>query len=171
MIPFGHGPLWYRGSLVVKVTNSQPVSHEFEPSTAEDPQCRQVDVKYVEDQTSFHWCGVEDQKTAEAVELSGDQLGAVRSFDAAQNCHFYIQQFLGWTSRRTFLDWVRISEKTWMFVNGGTLNSSRAASPLVRLVEGEERWKAPDHPQGVLPQNWGKIELNHCHMYGAQSYG
>ncbi|GFU06306.1 uncharacterized protein TNCV_4765991 [Trichonephila clavipes] len=32
----------------------------------------------------------------------------------------------------------------------GTLNSRRAASPLLRLVEGEERWEAPDHPQGVL---------------------
>ncbi|GFY08251.1 hypothetical protein TNCV_1356591 [Trichonephila clavipes] len=29
--------------------------------------------------------------------------------------------------------------------NGGTLNSHRAASPLVRLVEGEERWEVPDH--------------------------
>ncbi|GFU52914.1 uncharacterized protein TNCV_1142211 [Trichonephila clavipes] len=37
--------------------------------------------------------------------------------------------------------------------HGGTLNSRRAASPLVRLVEGKERWEAPDHPQGVLPQN------------------
>ncbi|GFV50435.1 uncharacterized protein TNCV_626781 [Trichonephila clavipes] len=34
-----------------------------------------------------------------------------------------------------------------------TLNSRRAASSLVRLVEWEERWKAPDHPQGVLPLN------------------
>ncbi|GFY11828.1 uncharacterized protein TNCV_1530201 [Trichonephila clavipes] len=38
--------------------------------------------------------------------------------------------------------------------HGGTLNSRRAASPLVRFVEGEERWEAPNHPQGVLPQNW-----------------
>ncbi|GFY13939.1 uncharacterized protein TNCV_1296001 [Trichonephila clavipes] len=36
----------------------------------------------------------------------------------------------------------------------------RAASPLVRLVEGEERWEATDHPQGPLPQNWGETELN-----------
>ncbi|GFV85950.1 cullin-4A [Trichonephila clavipes] len=43
--------------------------------------------------------------------------------------------------------------------HGGTLNSSRAASPLVRLTE--ERWKAPNHPQGVLAQNWGETELNH----------
>ncbi|GFT86458.1 hypothetical protein TNCV_3259551 [Trichonephila clavipes] len=32
-----------------------------------------------------------------------------------------------------------------------TLNSRRAASPLMRLVEEEERWEAPDHLQGVLP--------------------
>ncbi|GFW81773.1 uncharacterized protein TNCV_2884471 [Trichonephila clavipes] len=44
--------------------------------------------------------------------------------------------------------------------HGGTLNSRRAASPLVRLVEGEERWEAPDHFQGVLPLNWGETELN-----------
>ncbi|GFY30984.1 cullin-4A [Trichonephila clavipes] len=42
----------------------------------------------------------------------------------------------------------------------GTLNSRRAASPLVRLEKEEERWKAPDHPQGVLPQNLGETELN-----------
>ncbi|GFT89937.1 hypothetical protein TNCV_1666501 [Trichonephila clavipes] len=29
----------------------------------------------------------------------------------------------------------------------GTVNSRRAASPLVRVVEGVERWQAPDHPQ------------------------
>ncbi|GFV70942.1 uncharacterized protein TNCV_4164891 [Trichonephila clavipes] len=44
--------------------------------------------------------------------------------------------------------------------HGGTLKSRRAASPLVRLVGGEERWVAPDHPQGVLPQNWGETKLN-----------
>ncbi|GFT27647.1 uncharacterized protein TNCV_3570241 [Trichonephila clavipes] len=43
---------------------------------------------------------------------------------------------------------------------GGTLNSCRAASPLVRLVEGEERREAPDRPRGVLPQNWGENEPN-----------
>ncbi|GFW24576.1 uncharacterized protein TNCV_2404411 [Trichonephila clavipes] len=35
----------------------------------------------------------------------------------------------------------------------------RAASPLARLVE-EERWEAPDHPQVVLPPNWGGTEQN-----------
>ncbi|GFX72187.1 uncharacterized protein TNCV_1954631 [Trichonephila clavipes] len=44
--------------------------------------------------------------------------------------------------------------------HGGTLNSRRAASPLVRLVEGEERWEASDHPQSVLSLNWGGIEPN-----------
>ncbi|GFW34087.1 uncharacterized protein TNCV_287711 [Trichonephila clavipes] len=39
----------------------------------------------------------------------------------------------------------------------GTLNSRRAASPLVWL-EGEARWEAPDHPQGFLPLNWGGTE-------------
>ncbi|GFV84576.1 cullin-4A [Trichonephila clavipes] len=43
---------------------------------------------------------------------------------------------------------------------GGTLNSHRAASHLGRLVEVEERWETPDHPQGVLPLNWGETELN-----------
>ncbi|GFW50863.1 uncharacterized protein TNCV_3591451 [Trichonephila clavipes] len=44
--------------------------------------------------------------------------------------------------------------------HGGTLNSRRTASPLVRLVEGEERWESSDHPQSVLPLNWGGIEPN-----------
>ncbi|GFV25039.1 uncharacterized protein TNCV_885051 [Trichonephila clavipes] len=43
---------------------------------------------------------------------------------------------------------------------GGTLNSREAASPLVKLVEGEEKWEAPDHPQGILSLNWGETELN-----------
>ncbi|GFT06500.1 hypothetical protein TNCV_3356261 [Trichonephila clavipes] len=28
-----------------------------------------------------------------------------------------------------------------------------AISPFMRLMEGEERWEAPDHLQGALPQN------------------
>ncbi|GFU19793.1 DDE_3 domain-containing protein [Trichonephila clavipes] len=40
--------------------------------------------------------------------------------------------------------------------HGGTLNSRRITSPLVWLVEGEERWEASDHPQSVLPLNWGE---------------
>ncbi|GFW46231.1 hypothetical protein TNCV_2813261 [Trichonephila clavipes] len=33
--------------------------------------------------------------------------------------------------------------------------------PLERLVEGEEWWETSDHPQVVLPENWGGTELNH----------
>ncbi|GFX26721.1 uncharacterized protein TNCV_1838941 [Trichonephila clavipes] len=44
--------------------------------------------------------------------------------------------------------------------HGGTLNSRRAASPLVRLAEGEGRWEAPSNSHGVLNQNWGETELN-----------
>ncbi|GFT49476.1 uncharacterized protein TNCV_3366711 [Trichonephila clavipes] len=46
--------------------------------------------------------------------------------------------------------------------HGGTLNSRRAASPLVWLVEGEKRWEAPDHAQGFLLLNWGRLDQNHA---------
>ncbi|GFV68891.1 uncharacterized protein TNCV_1985551 [Trichonephila clavipes] len=56
--------------------------------------------------------------------------------------------------------------------HGGTLNSRRTASPLVRLVEGDDRWEASDRPQSVLPLNWGgKKAKSYCHLYGAQSCG
>ncbi|GFS53740.1 uncharacterized protein TNCV_731341 [Trichonephila clavipes] len=45
--------------------------------------------------------------------------------------------------------------------HGGTLNSHRAASHLVRWVEGEERRETPGHLEGVLAQNWGGNEPNH----------
>ncbi|GFW63212.1 uncharacterized protein TNCV_581521 [Trichonephila clavipes] len=45
-------------------------------------------------------------------------------------------------------------------VHGNTLNSRQVSSPLVRLVEGEERWEAPDYSQGVVPQNWNGTEQN-----------
>ncbi|GFX76276.1 hypothetical protein TNCV_592391 [Trichonephila clavipes] len=42
------------------------------------------------------------------------------------------------------------------------LNSRRATIPLVRLLEGEERWETPGHLQGVvLSQNWGGTEPKH----------
>ncbi|GFW94566.1 uncharacterized protein TNCV_4246071 [Trichonephila clavipes] len=44
--------------------------------------------------------------------------------------------------------------------HGGTLNSRRAANPLVKLVEGEGRWEASNNPQSVLPLNWGGIDPN-----------
>ncbi|GFU10107.1 uncharacterized protein TNCV_3449051 [Trichonephila clavipes] len=37
--------------------------------------------------------------------------------------------------------------------HGVTLNSRRAASHFVKLVEGEMRREAPDHLRGVLPRN------------------
>ncbi|GFW07477.1 uncharacterized protein TNCV_3916101 [Trichonephila clavipes] len=42
--------------------------------------------------------------------------------------------------------------------HGNTLNSHRAACPLVRLLEGGKKWEAPKHLQGVLPQIWGGTE-------------
>ncbi|GFY28403.1 uncharacterized protein TNCV_1970581 [Trichonephila clavipes] len=44
--------------------------------------------------------------------------------------------------------------------HGSTLNSRRAPSLLVRLVEEEERWEASDHPKSVLPLNWGGTKPN-----------
>ncbi|GFX54869.1 hypothetical protein TNCV_3317861 [Trichonephila clavipes] len=42
--------------------------------------------------------------------------------------------------------------------HGDTLNTRQATSPLMRLVEGEERWEAPDHRKGILPKNLGGTE-------------
>ncbi|GFU59362.1 uncharacterized protein TNCV_4198801 [Trichonephila clavipes] len=56
--------------------------------------------------------------------------------------------------------------------HGGTLNSRPAASPLVRLVEVEEKWEAPDHFKGVLPQNWGGTDQNRavtCMVFKAKA--
>ncbi|GFS51325.1 uncharacterized protein TNCV_3533681 [Trichonephila clavipes] len=38
----------------------------------------------------------------------------------------------------------------------GTLKSGRASSPLMRLVEDEDRWEDSDHSQGVQLENWGR---------------
>ncbi|GFW82642.1 hypothetical protein TNCV_3492141 [Trichonephila clavipes] len=55
--------------------------------------------------------------------------------------------------------------------HGGTQNSSRAASPLVRLVEGEERWDAPvPSPRCSLSKLGGKRAKSYCYLHGAQSY-
>ncbi|GFV94273.1 uncharacterized protein TNCV_2267271 [Trichonephila clavipes] len=53
--------------------------------------------------------------------------------------------------------------------HGGTLNSRQAASPLVRLVKGEERWEVP-HPPGCSPPKLGWNRAK-CHLHGAQIYG
>ncbi|GFV39393.1 hypothetical protein TNCV_1230941 [Trichonephila clavipes] len=56
--------------------------------------------------------------------------------------------------------------------HGGTLNSHRAASPLVRLVDGEERCQDLDPPPGCSPSKlrWNRAK-SYCHLYGAQGYG
>ncbi|GFV50937.1 hypothetical protein TNCV_301981 [Trichonephila clavipes] len=53
--------------------------------------------------------------------------------------------------------------------HGGTLNSRRASSPLVRLGEREVRWKAPNPPQGCSSSKlgWNRTK-SYCHLYGAQ---
>ncbi|GFX98335.1 transposable element Tc1 transposase [Trichonephila clavipes] len=56
------------------------------------------------------------------------------------------------------------------FAAWGTLDSRRAAKPLVRLVEGEERWEAPA-PRVSLSKLGRKRAKSFCHLYGAQSYG
>ncbi|GFT84045.1 paramyosin [Trichonephila clavipes] len=61
------------------------------------------------------------------------------------------------SERENFLFFVGdiCGKKAW-----GTLKSRQAASPFVRLAEGEEKWEAPDHLQGVLPLNWRENEPN-----------
>ncbi|GFV42474.1 hypothetical protein TNCV_289611 [Trichonephila clavipes] len=53
--------------------------------------------------------------------------------------------------------------------HGDTLNSSRVASPFVRLVEGEERWKVSDQ-SAPSKLGWNRAK-SYYHMYSAQSYG
>ncbi|GFT74502.1 hypothetical protein TNCV_539981 [Trichonephila clavipes] len=40
------------------------------------------------------------------------------------------------------------------FLAWDTLNSRRAASPLVRLVEGKKEWEVFDHSHGIFLPNW-----------------
>ncbi|GFW30575.1 uncharacterized protein TNCV_455131 [Trichonephila clavipes] len=42
--------------------------------------------------------------------------------------------------------------------HGSFLNNRRTASPLLRLVEEEKRWEAPDHPYGVSLKIWNETE-------------
>ncbi|GFT86346.1 cullin-4A [Trichonephila clavipes] len=50
-----------------------------------------------------------------------------------------------------------VSDADYSAVGTGRL----VARPLERLVEGEERWEATDHPQDVLALNWGETEQNY----------
>ncbi|GFX31775.1 hypothetical protein TNCV_171081 [Trichonephila clavipes] len=52
--------------------------------------------------------------------------------------------------------------------HGYTLNSRRASSPLVRLVEGEEKWEGKGCSSSKLRRNSAK---SYCHLHAAQSYG
>ncbi|GFY15982.1 uncharacterized protein TNCV_1286271 [Trichonephila clavipes] len=58
------------------------------------------------------------------------------------------------------IEGVDVCKSIVLLWHGDSLNSLRAASALMKLVEGQERWEAPDYLQGVLPQNWSGIELN-----------
>ncbi|GFW79424.1 putative DD41D transposase [Trichonephila clavipes] len=53
------------------------------------------------------------------------------------------------------------------FVAWGTMNSRRATSPLVSLVDGEKRWEAPDPPPMCFPSKlgWNRIK-SYCHLGG-----
>ncbi|GFU26148.1 uncharacterized protein TNCV_5105931 [Trichonephila clavipes] len=44
--------------------------------------------------------------------------------------------------------------------SAGEVSYEASRGPLVRLVEGKERWEAPDYPQDVIPLNWGETKLN-----------
>ncbi|GFY05214.1 hypothetical protein TNCV_2206601 [Trichonephila clavipes] len=46
--------------------------------------------------------------------------------------------------------------------------SRRAASPLMRLVAGKERWEATDSPSGCSSKlGWNRAK-SYCHLHGAQ---
>ncbi|GFW52521.1 hypothetical protein TNCV_404491 [Trichonephila clavipes] len=53
----------------------------------------------------------------------------------------------------------------------GYSNSRRAASPLVWLVEGVERWEANDHARCPPSKLGWKRATSYCHLSDAQSYG
>ncbi|GFW57954.1 hypothetical protein TNCV_1419011 [Trichonephila clavipes] len=54
---------------------------------------------------------------------------------------------------------------------GGTQNSCKAASPLVRLVVEEWRWETSDHPQSSPSKlGWHRAK-SYCPLLGAQGYG
>ncbi|GFW28288.1 hypothetical protein TNCV_4639551 [Trichonephila clavipes] len=54
----------------------------------------------------------------------------------------------------------------------GTLNSHQAASLLVRLEEGEERWEVSNSPPGFSPSKlgWNRAK-SYCYPHGARSDG
>ncbi|GFY24734.1 hypothetical protein TNCV_1017801 [Trichonephila clavipes] len=56
--------------------------------------------------------------------------------------------------------------------HGDTLNSRHAASPLLRLMAGDERREAPEPPPGCSPSKLGSNRVKSFRdLYGAESYG
>ncbi|GFT09923.1 hypothetical protein TNCV_1113971 [Trichonephila clavipes] len=54
------------------------------------------------------------------------------------------------------------------------LSSRRAASSLVRLVAGDERWETPDPPPRCSPSKlgWNRAKsYYHLYLYSDQGYG
>ncbi|GFV79074.1 hypothetical protein TNCV_2612601 [Trichonephila clavipes] len=63
------------GGLVVKVTDSWLVCHDFELSTAEDPLCRgAIHIEHVETQTFSGLCGVEVRSEGCLAQVSSSSL-------------------------------------------------------------------------------------------------
>ncbi|GFV06961.1 uncharacterized protein TNCV_2596571 [Trichonephila clavipes] len=98
-------------------------------------------VKYVEDPTSSRWCG-----------------GDVRRGECQLRCHLRhlnVIQNYEWLAKLTAVPWslgsnpgegMAVCKCIVPLRHGGTLNSRRTANPFDRLVEGEERWEASNHP-------------------------
>ncbi|GFT24046.1 hypothetical protein TNCV_2063221 [Trichonephila clavipes] len=55
--------------------------------------------------------------------------------------------------------------------HGDTINSRRAASSFVRLVEGGKRWVALTTPRFPSSKLGRKRAKSYCHLHGAQTYG
>ncbi|GFX21789.1 uncharacterized protein TNCV_2310681 [Trichonephila clavipes] len=114
------------------VTDSWSVCHEFAPNATEDRR-------------------VEELFRGKSVEAQSSPVGLVWNFEEGVPA-----QGLG-SNLGEDMDVCKFIVPLW---HGGTLNIRRAASPLVRLLEREERWEPSDHLQGVLPLNWGGNEPN-----------
>ncbi|GFU37708.1 hypothetical protein TNCV_1465851 [Trichonephila clavipes] len=143
------------GNLVIKVTDSWPACHEFQPRTTENPSRREaIHVKFVETQTFSHWCGVEIRKgmchlrfcprhltTAKNHESIGLQTGGP-GFDA--RCHQIPSEYTNETNEYV-LD-KSVSPKVLWAVTEETKGAGDwriyFPSPLVPFLDcgGGERW-------------------------------
>ncbi|GFX73768.1 hypothetical protein TNCV_4290841 [Trichonephila clavipes] len=126
-----------RSSLVVKVTNSEPACHEFQASVIEDPPRRGANA---------------------FLNFRGSKLACL---NAPQNppCRIaeviYPIEWLATLTAVSFGQGLNRGEDMDVFKcivpsrQRGTLNSRRAASPLVMLVEGKKRWDALTTPREI----------------------